>query len=68
MRTKLSKENFEVFTLEELQKDLEGYTKKQAELREHFANLTGAIQLLTLQIKKLKESEADEVDSEGAVE
>lgn len=57
-----------MFTVEELQKDLETYTQKQAELREHFANLTGAIQLLTLQIKKLEESEAGEVDSDGAVE
>lgn len=53
-----------MFTIEELQKDLEGYMQKQAELRENFANLTGAIQLLRLQIKKLEELEDGKTDSE----
>lgn len=50
-----------MFTVEELQKDLDAYAQKQAELREHFANLTGAMQLIKLQIEKLKEYEAGEV-------
>jgi hypothetical protein len=53
-----------MLTLSDLQKDLETYIHKQAELREQFANLTGAIQLLTLQIKKLEEQESGKVDSE----
>jgi hypothetical protein len=54
-----------MFTIEELQKDLEIYTQKQAELREHFANLTGAIQLLKMQIAKLEETSADKGSEEA---
>ena len=48
-----------MFTIKELKKDLEAYAQKQAELREQFANLTGAMQLLKLQIAKLEEEEKD---------
>jgi len=60
-----------MFTVEELQKDLETYTQKQAELREQFSNLSGAMQLLNLQIQKLKEAqngEADDESEKGATE
>lgn len=52
-----------MFTVEELQKDLETYEQKQAELREQFSNLSGAMQLLKIQIAKLEE-EAKEKEAE----
>jgi len=51
-----------MFTVEELQKDLDTYAQKQAKLREQFSNLTGAMQLLKLQISKLEEDDAKEID------
>ena len=59
----LLKEKFKMFTVEELQKDLETYEQKQAELREQFSNLSGAMQLLKIQIAKLEE-EAKEKEAE----
>lgn len=52
-----------MLTLSDLQKDLETYTHKQAELREQFSNLSGAIQLLKIMIAKL-EKEATEKEAE----
>lgn len=55
-----------MLTLSDLQKDLETYIHKQAELREQFSNLSGAIQLLKILIAKLeaedKEKEAECVE------
>jgi len=53
-----------MFTVEGLQKDLEIYTQKQAELREQFANLSGAIQLLKIQIAKFEEPVVEDAEAE----
>lgn len=46
-----------MLNIEDLKKDLEQYKNEQARLKEVYSNLTGAIQLLTLQIDKLTPSE-----------
>jgi hypothetical protein len=55
-----------MFSLEELQKDLADYELEQKKLENAHARLSGAMQLLSLQIEKLKECEESAEQEDAA--